>query len=642
MTRSRPCSGSATLRRPKPSRARLVALVLASALGVAGAEARIAPLIAGARDAAALGYADAAMELVAEALSFAPASSDALYLDALLRLSRGAPPFEVIAGLEAALASASFRLYGVEEARLLYASMLAGARRPAETLRILSSLPESAEARYAETIARLALGDDVGASRAAVGSMRRYPLDARPALAVLANAKGPALDSVAELARAGLPLLRELSPGLLPLLAELEPSPEEARLLLREYRAAGHASPRATVLALRLGLIAEARAIAEMVSGAYAPTREALERLYGLLASDDARLAFAAALAAYSGPIHDGLGPDGRPDALTVYASGKPARWALDADRDGRAELEIVFSEGAPRTLVRRTAHGSLELRYRAWPELELATFRDDSGERSYSLAPGVASYRGVALRGFPGLGREPVLVVAAGPEAALSESYVATRAYAARRIVASSGPKGAAGVTLTETALLGEGAPFASYWRDSRGLSGSSRYGLDPLRLDIIDSNGDGRYDARRVWRLGADGRLVVAYTEHDTDGDGVFEYRETSDEGRLLRSWDYDADGSVDLTLEEDSGGLSRYRFYGGPRGLVEASFRNGRLVEAYENGRPSPVTMEAGGLVAWIGRKPFDLGPERPRDGYGMRGGVPYRVLSIGGISYVQVLE
>ncbi len=636
-----------TQRRPRPRLRSAVAAPLALAAFLASATvgpawasegrrdaALASSLVRGARDAFALGYVDAAGELVAEALSFAPGHSDALYLGALLAVSGGGALRGALDGVSAAIASDSFSLYRPDEARLLHASLLSRTGRPTEALRLLGTVPPCAESLYAETLARIDLGDAAGAARAVTASLGRYPADARPAVAFLSRAASAgwspeSAGTVVAASRSVLPVARETMPELLPLLARFARSVADARLLVREYRAAGHRSARASVLSLRLGLITEEKAIGEVLSGGVIPSRADLEDLYALLESDESRASFARAFKAFSGAVHDEPGPDGRPAAVTLYSDGLPARWVSDADRDGVPELELTFEAGEPRSLARRGGAAGLLLRYASWPYLERATFGDRAGTRSYAFAPLALAYGPLRFYRFPGLGREPYLVLREEAPA-LTETLAASLAY-----VASEGdPR-------TET-LLSEGRPYASFRRDPRGGTIAARYGTAPYKVESLDLDGDGRFEALRSWSLGPDGRPGEPYTEYDGDGDGLYEYREAVRDGVSLRSWDYDADGSVDLTLETLGASTLRYRFMGRGRGMVEAVFEEGRLRSVEEGGRALSLVPESGGLVVWIGRKAFDFGSSRPRDGYGVRGGVAYRVLTVAGVSYAQALD
>jgi len=642
MTTSRLCSDSPPRRRARAKALAVSALALALALASAvpaSADttsrdaALCASLTANARDALASGYADAATALLDEALSFVPSDPDANYLRALLGLSGGDSPASAARLLERALSGGGFRLYRVEEARLLYAAILARTGRPGDALRFVSGTPPSAESLYVESVARLALGDDSGSRAAALSSLRRYPADPRPLIAWL-RARKRSLSSPgdAELVSAGfaaLASIKEIDPDVLVALAPYAASADEARLLVREYRAIGRSSADATVLALEYGLATEDRAVAEMLSGRYVPTEASIRALYALLSSADARARFVEAFSSFSGAIARDADRDGVPESTTLYASGEPAAWALDDNQDGEPEIEATFSSGVPLALKAVSGSVAVTMRYGSWPYVDTIEYVDADGSRTYSLGPAVMPGTVVSLESMTGAPGGPY-IVSRGDRSLPTETRAAGLAYASRRIGEGS-----------ETVELFEGEPARAWWRDARRRMGYAVY-LGGMAIDeTIDADGDGRYESRRIWRRGDDGVPAPAYYETDLDGDGLYEYREGLGVPRF-QSWDYDGDGSMDMSLETRPDGSVAYR-YTSPGGRVtEAVHRNGRVEGVTEDGRPAPLVPDSGGSVVWIGEKPFDFGPVPPPAGRGARNGVAYVVFSIAGVSYAQAAD
>ncbi len=640
MTTSRPCSDSplSPLARRKALAITTLALALASAVpsfaDTTSRDAAIcASLTADARAALASGYADAATTLLDEALTFAPSDPDANYLRAMLGLSGGDSLASAAALLERALTGSGFRLYRAEDARLLYAAVLARTRRPEAALRFVSGVPPSAESLYVESIARLAVGDDPGSRAAALSSLRRYPADPRPLIAWL-RARKRELSSPgdAELVSAGfaaLDSIKEMDPAALVALAPYAASADESRLLVREYRAIGRSSADATVLALRYGLVGEDRAVAEMLSGRYVPTEESIRALYASLSSDESRTRFVRAFSSFSGEISRDVDRDGVPESTTLYASGSPSAWALDENQDGEPEMEASFSSGAPRTLRAVSGSVSVTMRYGSWPFVDTTAYVDADGSRTYSLGPAVMPGPVVSLETMTGLPGGPYLVYR-NDRPLPTETLSAGLAYASRRT--GSGE---------ETAELFEGEPTRIWWRDARRRIGYAVYrGGMPID-ETIDADGDGRYESRRIWRRGEDGIPAPAYYETDLDGDGLFEYREGLGVPRL-QSWDYDGDGTADMSLETRPDGTVAYRYASPDGSVTEAVYRNGRIEGVMEDGRTAPLVPDSGGLVVWIGKKPFDFGPVAPPAGKGSRNGVLYVVFSIAGASYAQVTD
>jgi len=643
MKTSRSCSDSALPQRPKPS---IVLLVAALAIGVvvapvhADAAARnsaiAASLTAGACNAITLGYGAEAVRLLDEALSFAPADSDANYLRALAGVSAGEEPAEVIPRLEAALASNNFRISSVLDARLLYASLLVRTHRSAQAMRMLSGLPHSAEYLYVECRASLALGNSELSRSDVLESLRRYPADPRPLVFWLQAAVRPyalPIDMpVIKAAFGAMDALKDIDSSVLVALAPYAPDTEAGRLLIREFRATGGQCPRATVLALHYGLIGEAKAIGEMFSGSYAPASTDIVELFGLLSSDESRAGFRQAFAEFSGIVPRDDDRDGFPESVTHYRAGQPADWVLDADQDGRPELQMTIVAGEPQSAVVYAGTMTVTVRYGPWPHAARLEFSDATGRRSYALGPSVLALPLVRFDSIAGQSGAPYVI--RRDDAPLpTERGAAALAYAVET-------REAGGTTAAE---LYNGIPERSWWHDAFGGSGMAVYSNGLPSDERLDLDGDGRAEARRVWGRSSDGAAQRLYVEMDFNGDGLYEYRETLAEP-FIKAWDYDSDGAVDLTMQTMADGRSLYSIpseTGLPR-LTTILYRSGSIERVEEDGVPLSLTPDSSGRVLWIGIKPFDLGTDAIRSGYGSRNGVAYRIVDIGGKLYAQVIR
>jgi hypothetical protein len=617
----------------------LFAAIASSLPAVADTSARDAALCASlgssARDALALGYEAVALELLDEALTFVPSNPDANYLRALLGLSRGESLAVAATRLESALVGGSFLLYRPDDARLLYASILVKTRQPAEALRLIQGLPVGSEVLYVETLARLALGDDDRASKAVLASLKRYPVDPRPLVAWLNARDRPVLDrrdtAVVDAGLAALEKLKEADTSILPALAPFVNSVDDARLLVREFRAMGGTGASATVLALRYGLIMEERAVRELFSAAFSPSSESVLQMYRLLSSDSARAAFTAAFLSYSGEIGLDSDRDGLAEASTLYANGQPVRWMLDENQDGVPEIQVAFMAGIPATLRMRQGRMNLAVRYDQWPFAGELEFSDDSGSRVYSAGPSTMALPLVTLTSIPGNPGGPYLVERSAMSLP-SEKSAGMHAYAIHTVDAGS-------VTME----VYEGEPSRSWWTDAYQRVGYSVYGFGIPVEEHVDGDADGRFESRRVWKRVPDGLSGLEYLESDLDGDGLYEYRETlSQNGTTLQAWDYDVNGAVDLTRVVEADGGIRYRYFGISGRVTEALYRGGKLVEVVENGSIAPLLPDSGATVTWIGTKPFDFGRDLPREGRGSRNGVMYTVFRIAGVLYAQMLD
>lgn len=644
MTTLRRCSDSG-LRRP-PAR-NILALAFGLIALTAWAEDQGAGADTAARDKAlaaastraaiqafALGYVSEALALCDEALAFSPSMPDANFLRAAYGLSAGETPGSVMPRLEASLAGGAFDLRTRAEAKSLYASLLSRMRRSAEAMRMLQGLSPSAETLYVSSVCLTRLGDKAGARKAVVDSLKLFPSDPRALLAWLRSedreTKNPADAEVISLGLSSLAALKNADPSVLTALAPYSGSVDEARTMVREFRAAGLSGSEATILALRYGYIKESKAIDEAFSGAYIPTRLDLWKLYSALSSDASRAEFSARFGAFSGSIATDDDLDGIAEAMTEYLGGLPSTWVSDSDQDGIPGTRIEFEDGAPKKAMIARGSSLVTLRFGKWPFLSEARFADADGSRLYLLAAGRLPLPLVSIAPLSGLFSQGPVLVAASSEMLPSEKAISIAAYSVERKSRAS----------TETTLTSEGMPVLSAWKDGFGRSGFSVYEQGLPSPELIDQDGDGRMETRRVWRRTMDGMPAPAYVEIDLDSDGLYEYRETLS-SPISKSWDYDADGAVDLTLTEGADG-SRVYMVAGVRGLSDATTvvtRGGRIVEVAESGNALPVRADDGGHVTWIGTKPFDFGSTLPEPGYGSRKGRAYRVVEIDGALYAR---
>jgi len=275
----------------------------------------------------------------------------------------------------------------------------------------------------------------------------------------------------------------------------------------------------------------------------------------------------------------------------------------------------------------------ALSVRYGRWPFASSAGFNDEQGSRVYAVGPSVLPLPLVTMPPFFASRSDSPYAVERSGMALPPEESIVSIANSVRR---DSG-------SLSEAAELSGGMRTRAWWSDAFGWHGYATYVDGVPGNDVLDLDGDGRFEARRIWKRGADGLTVASYIEADADGDGLYEYRESLSQP-ILKSWDYDGNGNVDLSIEELIDGSMVYRFRGtGDREYrVEATYRNGQVESVTEKGVPFPLVADSGGIVVWIGRKPFDFGATVPSSGFGSRLGLRYSVVTIGGLLYAQILE
>jgi hypothetical protein len=627
-----------------------VALALALPAGGAFAEgrpadaseaARYAPAVRSyveaARDYLALGYPAEAVRLADAALALSYQSSDARYLRAVLAKASGEPAWFVEELLAEAFASSTFELYRRDDAEILYASVLVETRRPDQALRFIQAKPRDAATLFIEARARMALGDRSGARSAVERSMRAEPFDPRALIAWLKlgepSASDPADAALVAKAFDSLDSLRDIEPGLVLALVPYAYDAGEARLLLREYRANGGSDPLASVLALEYGLLSPSSAVAELFAAGFIASED-IRELWRLLPDDDARADFLRAFASYGGLVYDDANRDGVPDAFTRYEAGLPVAYALDADQDGRPELSAAFKAGEPSAVELVAGSAQAAIDYGRWPFALAVLMADARSSRRYQFGPVAYRYEALIFEPF-GEGPRP----AAAPRPALIRpsglAFPAERALsgAAFRVEEKAG-------STVLNATLDDGLPVGLHWIDAGGSRGYRRYEDGRPRIEEIDADGDGRVEARKRWP--SPGSSAAPLLEVDTNGDGLFDYRETL-AAPFLRSWDLDGDGAPDFTIEELPDGRER-------RGLspswrdappLAAYYRDGRLVELRVGGESKGLIADAGGRVRWIGRKPFDLGPNPPPPGSYHRDGLRYALIRVGDEYLAEIL-
>jgi tetratricopeptide (TPR) repeat protein len=590
-----------------------------------------------ARSALALGYLTEAAALLDEALSYVPSDPDGNYYRALVGLTQGDTPATAISRMEIALAGGAFNLIKKDEASLLFATLLVRTHRAQEALRFLSSIPPSAQALYVETRALLAMGDESRAGQALQASLQRYPLDPRALLAWLRWRDRPYVSADgSKIVLAGfkaLGTLKEVDPGVLVALAPYAENTIDARLLVREFRAMGNKSADATILALEYGLISEAKAISEMLSGDYAPTVRAMRSLDYLLSSDESKALFAASFKVYSGTISGDDDRDDFPETATTYRFGLPESWVLDQNQDGVPEMWAKFLNGVPHELSTSSGTMTVRIRYSVWPYASNVEFVDQDFSRMYSIGDSILP---LAVLGLPGMlqGNPPAArAVIRGDVPLPMESTVASVAFAHSLTSADA----------SRTVELFEGIPVRAWWNEQNGQAGYLVYNNGVPENEILDMDGDGRFESRRIWTRSMDGAAEPAYLEADLDGDGLFEYRE-SVLTPLVQSWDHNGDGRFDTTIEKRNDGTVVHRFTANQNPLrwVEVVIAGGRIESAMEGGERIPLILDSGGIVTWVGKKPFDFGAVRPDPGYGSRDGTIYILTTIDGALYAQILE
>jgi len=590
----------------------------------------------------------AAASLLAEARALDGSDSDIRYLSALAARAAGLGREAALAELDAALEAGRFSDCDEAEARLLAGELLADLRRWPEALRVLPpAAPGSAlepGRRLVRARAFLGLADEAAYASELAEALRRYPEDPRfPRLLFsrLPPSSAPAaLRPLVELALSRVARLGAADPELAAIATPFMPDRAAALDALRAFRAAGGSSPAATLLALEQGLVGEAGAAAELLSGARPPRLEELRRALALARNEAGRDELAAALGRYEGMIESDPDGDGIVEARTAVAGGLVLSYWLDADQDGLAELELSFSDGLPRSGLARSSGADIGFDYAAYPLLSSATLRGPGGASSYELAQGELSYAPLRISSIAGRGRSSILLPEPTGEPAPSP----------RALVAASLVREAETEEGLERLYLDRGIPERrEIVRDGR-LRAVREYRLGRPELERADLDGDGRFETERGFapagagaQAGPFGAEPVAWARVDADGDGIFEYREES-AFPFRKEWDLDGNGSIDARSFELRDGSLRCEYSSRLDGRFDEVLllRGGEIVALEKGGRPLDLVPDANPALCWIGRKPFDLGPELPEgEGIFRSRGIRYRLVRAGSRAFAEVL-
>lgn len=592
-----------------------------------------------AREAASAGRVTEARALLLSARSYAPAESDALYLEALLGLGLDLPRFEAEAMLKTAIAADGFSTYSMGEARRLLARVLYETKRYDEALATLPGTGSDPESDWIRAACLRFAGDREGFLAALARGMDRHPFDPRFGRLYVDSGgfpSEPASRSERELRErvlARLPSWSLVDPELAALV-RLPGREEDALAALRAYRAQGGRSGATSVLAVRYGLVTAPLAAAEILAGGSAYRRD-VEEIVEASRDADERLAISALLLGWSGTLLADANADRIPEARTVYRNGSAVRFELDLDQDGRAELAVQLIEGAPARAEAVLSGETVSVTYGAWPGVAELSWLSGGELRRYWFAPGSLSLPVLAFDELPSSGSRPFRLARRSGVAIPTERAAASLAFAASRVDLRS----------SESFDIEAGVPANSIRTDARGATAVVHRERGAVALELLDFDGDGVYEGRRTWLVddAEPARSSPRMLEVDLDGDGRPDYRETYIPS-ASREWDYDGDGLWDAAVRPGPDGSETWEFASRFDGRYDtaAIVRDGRIQRLFRAGVELPLVPEASGAVVWIGRKPFDLGSALPPSGIGERGGIRYKVFRFRGVAFVEVVE
>lgn len=630
----------------------LAVLLWPIALGAQARSPESLSMVAAAAGRASLGDWAGAEDLVDRVLALDNRDSDALYLSALaaMRLrDEVRPPLEA---LELARAADTFRIYTPLSARDVQAGLLLRLRRYDAVLKLLPG-PESGQTsadildpEYRRLRALAFLGQ--GQSRQALGELKagseRFPGNPEfPRIFFRAWARSPATDEARSLAQgflARLPSLAAADPDLPVLALPFILDPDKRRDAILARRALGAFPVAATLGALQYGIISDKAAIAEVFASSAPLAFADLEALKALLGSAEGRKELAARLASYTGGIRFDRDGDGWPEEEAQYRSARLEAWSLDADQDGKAEARLDFADGLPSDF--RVDLGGMEARYHygSYPSvLGLSLLPQSSGLAAtevYSFGPGSLLYAPVTLSPYPSAAEPSLFLPTPSPAAPTSSRAATVLALGLKR---GQGKEG-------EYLSLDRGIPLRRESFLEGRLVASLDYAGGRPGVEKADTDLDGRFETERAYLADSPaGPEDIVWSRVDSDGDGLFEYRE--DRGPPPRkAWDFNKDGRPDAVELRLPDGQVRREFSSRLDGRMDEVLlldAQGRIVALTRDSRPIALVQDSNPRLRWLGRKPFDLGSNLPAsEGIYSHMGLRYRLVFAGALAFAELIE
>jgi len=294
---------------------------------------------------------------IERAADFADVSSDIGYLLALTRVHENKPRASVLEALNLALLVDRWVFYNAELARLFKAETLIALRFYPEALQELSLISKSPR-QASLTLKALANYSYPDFRRNMREALDIYPRETEPVRIFLnflsnedAAGRNPERDDLdlLEIVIRRLPLLIQNDPELAWMASPFIRDVEEARRLVRAYRAMNKPALQSIPVALKLGVIDEEMALEELFNYSVNSLDLALlDKVWELFRSDTTKTMLKNKLASYSGIITEDSDRDGIPETVVKYHRGLLEYSFVDVNQDGIHDLIVHYEAGVP------------------------------------------------------------------------------------------------------------------------------------------------------------------------------------------------------------------------------------------------------------------------------------------------------
>jgi len=289
------------------------------------------------------------------ATDFADVSSDIGYLLALTRVHENKSRTSVLEALNLALLVDRWVIYNAELARLLKVETLIALRFYPEALQELSIVSKGPR-QASLTLKALANYRFPDFRRNMRDALDIYPRETEPVRIFLdflskadAAGRNPERDELdlLDIIIRRLPLLTQYDPELAWMASPFIRDTEEARRLLRAYRAVNKPSLQSIPISLKLGVIDEETAIDELFNSSVISLDIALlDKVWELFRSETTKTMLKNRLTSYTGIITDDSDRDGIPETTVKYYKGILEYSFYDVNQDGVHDLIIYYEAG--------------------------------------------------------------------------------------------------------------------------------------------------------------------------------------------------------------------------------------------------------------------------------------------------------
>ncbi len=581
-------------------------------------------------------------------LSYDDTISDLWYVRAVAENGSGGTKAAVQALVKRALDGGNWVDYNRDNARILYADMLADTTHYGEVFSVLDASPfiYSSDAEYIRAKAYYRLGDLQSVARARTkiaGARRMYPSDTRFPL-LFFTYENPASEeaAVVQLSSYFISQIAQYAEAAPDKDAELEiyaaryATGSTREKLLQSFNARGLSHPLYAEVALAAGLMTEKEAFEYIVT--FADDSIAYEQLVALLRriTDEAVRAEAGEyFKAYNGSLTRDMNGDGIADLTVAYRRGRPQTVTYDGNQDGISEWTVECDFGVPVSGTVKNNNGSADFTWQHFPYLTTYTFKDINGavQNDYELVQ-------EELKWTPLRMEEDVAITAkSGTQFFFPSLNIRERELTKDALVAASAnftvrTEERAGGYITVRVLNGR-MQSADYYAGGR-LYAHAQFKDNIPRLRMVDADGDGIFETTEYYEADeklesnvhseederaitanlfgtpSNGmpfylRMVQVDLNADTVPDFVEEYLEG---GGHVASWDTDGDGnwnmkSIVYAKDSDGNAVEEDMFYDIPsHNVVSVRTVNELPVAVTSNGKELPVRKDLYYNFYWIG--------------------------------------